>query len=61
MEPSVLMRLKRVAGKQTTTLTHYGRKTGEPHEVRCAAYPSNCCTKTPLRDGRGLWHSANNR
>ncbi len=33
MEPSVLTRLKRVAGKQTTTLTHYGRKTGKPHEV----------------------------
>jgi len=33
MEPNALNRLKRVAGKQTTTLTHYGRKTGEPHEV----------------------------
>jgi deazaflavin-dependent oxidoreductase (nitroreductase family) len=33
MEPNVLTRLKRVAGKQTTTLTHYGRKTGQPHEV----------------------------
>ena len=33
MEPNVLTRLKRVAGKQTTTLTHYGRKTGKPHEV----------------------------
>ena len=31
MEPNA--RLKRVAGKQTTTLTHYGRKTGKPHEV----------------------------
>ena len=25
--------LRRVAGKQTTRLTHYGRKTGKPHEV----------------------------
>jgi deazaflavin-dependent oxidoreductase (nitroreductase family) len=33
MEPNVLTRLKRVAAKQTTTLTHYGRKTGKPHEV----------------------------
>jgi deazaflavin-dependent oxidoreductase (nitroreductase family) len=33
MQPNVLTRLKRVAGKQTTTLTHYGRKTGKPHEV----------------------------
>ena len=33
MEPNPLTRLKRVAGKQTTTLTHYGRKTGKPHEV----------------------------
>lgn len=33
MEPNALARLKRVAGKQTTTLTHYGRKTGQPHEV----------------------------
>ena len=33
MEPNVLTRLKKVAGKQTTTLTHYGRKTGQPHEV----------------------------
>jgi len=33
MEPNVLSRLKKVAGKQTTTLTHYGRKTGNPHEV----------------------------
>jgi len=33
MEPNVLTRLKRVADKQTTTLTHYGRKTGKPHEV----------------------------
>ena len=33
MEPNILTRLKRVAGKQTTILTHYGRKTGKPHEV----------------------------
>ena len=29
----IFARLKRVAGKHTTTLTHYGRKTGKPHEV----------------------------
>jgi len=33
MEPNALTRLKRVAGKQSTILTHYGRKTGKPHEV----------------------------
>jgi deazaflavin-dependent oxidoreductase (nitroreductase family) len=33
MELNALARLKRVAGKQTTTLTHYGCKTGKPHEV----------------------------
>jgi deazaflavin-dependent oxidoreductase (nitroreductase family) len=33
MEPNALSRLKKVASKQTTTLTHYGRKTGKPHEV----------------------------
>jgi deazaflavin-dependent oxidoreductase (nitroreductase family) len=33
MEPSTLARLKRVAGKKTTILTHYGRKTGKAHEV----------------------------
>ena len=33
MERNALTRLKRLAGKQTTTLTHYGRKTGKPHEV----------------------------
>jgi deazaflavin-dependent oxidoreductase (nitroreductase family) len=33
MDQNALARLKRVAGKQTTTLTHYGRKTGKPHEV----------------------------
>ncbi|HEX4921054.1 MAG TPA: nitroreductase/quinone reductase family protein, partial [Candidatus Bathyarchaeia archaeon] len=33
MESTAVARLRRVAGKQTTTLTHYGRKTGNPHEV----------------------------
>jgi deazaflavin-dependent oxidoreductase (nitroreductase family) len=33
MELNALARLKRLAGKQTTTLIHYGRKTGKPHEV----------------------------
>jgi deazaflavin-dependent oxidoreductase (nitroreductase family) len=33
MEPDVLNRLRRVAGRQTTRLTHYGRKTGKPYEV----------------------------
>ena len=33
MEYEVLNRLRRVATRQTTTLTHYGRKTGKPHEV----------------------------
>lgn len=33
MEPNILVRLKRVAGKQTTTLTHSGRKTGKSHKV----------------------------
>jgi len=33
MEPTELARLRRVAGKQTTLLSHYGRKTGKPHEV----------------------------
>src|SRR6266404_1109338 len=33
MESTELARLRQVAGKQTTTLTHYGRKTGKPHEV----------------------------
>ena len=28
-----LTRSKRVAGRQTTTLTHYGRKSGKPYEV----------------------------
>jgi deazaflavin-dependent oxidoreductase (nitroreductase family) len=33
MESTDLARLRRVAEKQTTRLTHYGRKTGKPHEV----------------------------
>jgi deazaflavin-dependent oxidoreductase (nitroreductase family) len=33
MESDLLNRLRRVAGKQTTRLTHFGRKTGKPHEV----------------------------
>ena len=33
MESTELARLRRGAGKQTTRLTHYGRKTGKPHEV----------------------------
>jgi deazaflavin-dependent oxidoreductase (nitroreductase family) len=33
MESNVAVRLKRVAARQTVTLTHYGRKTGKPHEV----------------------------
>jgi hypothetical protein len=33
MEPDVLNRLRRVAGRQTTRLTHYGRRTGKPYEV----------------------------
>jgi deazaflavin-dependent oxidoreductase (nitroreductase family) len=33
MESTELARLRRVAGKQTTRLTHYGTKTGKPYEV----------------------------
>jgi deazaflavin-dependent oxidoreductase (nitroreductase family) len=33
MESTELARLRQVAGKQTTRLTHYGRKTGKLHEV----------------------------
>jgi deazaflavin-dependent oxidoreductase (nitroreductase family) len=33
MDSTVPERLKRVAGKHTLTLTHYGRKSGKPHEV----------------------------
>lgn len=30
---SALARIKRVAKKQTTVVTHYGRKSGQPHQV----------------------------
>lgn len=33
MESNALTRLRRVAARQTTGLTHYGRKTGKPHQV----------------------------
>lgn len=33
MESTELARLRQVAGRQTTRLTHYGRKTGKPYEV----------------------------
>lgn len=33
MDSNILERLERVARKQTTTLTHVGRKAGNPHEV----------------------------
>jgi deazaflavin-dependent oxidoreductase (nitroreductase family) len=33
MESTKLAELRLVAGKQTTVLTHYGRKTGRPHKV----------------------------
>jgi deazaflavin-dependent oxidoreductase (nitroreductase family) len=33
MESNVAVRLKRVAARQTVTLTHYGRKSGKPYEV----------------------------
>jgi len=33
MESNAVTRLAKVAGKQTTTLTHYGRKTGKPYAV----------------------------
>ena len=33
MESTQLARLRREAGRQTTRLTHYGRKKGKPHEV----------------------------
>jgi deazaflavin-dependent oxidoreductase (nitroreductase family) len=34
MDANVLPRLKRLAGKQTVVLTHYGRKSGRPYEVK---------------------------
>ncbi len=33
MESTALARLRYVSSKQTTRLTHYGRKTGKPHQV----------------------------
>lgn len=33
MESSDLARLRRLAGRSTTQLTHFGRKTGKPYEV----------------------------
>jgi deazaflavin-dependent oxidoreductase (nitroreductase family) len=33
MESTALARLRRVSGRKTTTITHYGRKTGQPHQV----------------------------
>lgn len=32
METAALARIKRLAGRQTLVLTHYGRKTGKPYE-----------------------------
>jgi len=34
MESNALARLKRFAGKSTVILTHYGRKSGKPYEVK---------------------------
>lgn len=33
MDSAALARLKAVAGRQTLTLTHYGRKSGRPYQV----------------------------
>jgi deazaflavin-dependent oxidoreductase (nitroreductase family) len=33
MDSNALARLKSVAGRQTLTLTHYGRKSGKPYDV----------------------------
>ena len=33
MESNAITRLKRLAGKSTLILTHYGRKSGKPYEV----------------------------
>ena len=33
MESDLLNRLRRVAARQTLTLTHYGRRSGKPYEV----------------------------
>ena len=34
MESNAITRLKRLAGKSTLILTHYGRKSGKPYEVK---------------------------
>jgi len=34
MESNALARLKRFAGRSTLILTHYGRKSGKPYEVK---------------------------
>jgi deazaflavin-dependent oxidoreductase (nitroreductase family) len=34
MDANALARLKRLAGKQTLILTHYGRKSGKPYAVK---------------------------
>ncbi len=34
MDANALARLKRIAGKSTLILTHYGRKSGKPYEVK---------------------------
>ncbi len=34
MDPNALARLNRLAGKSTLILTHYGRKSGKPYEVK---------------------------
>ncbi|MGA8309594.1 MAG: nitroreductase family deazaflavin-dependent oxidoreductase [Terriglobales bacterium] len=34
MDTNALARLKRLAGKSTLILTHYGRKSGKPYEVK---------------------------
>jgi deazaflavin-dependent oxidoreductase (nitroreductase family) len=34
MDANALVRLKRLAGKSTLILTHYGRKSGKPYEVK---------------------------
>jgi hypothetical protein len=34
MDDEALARLKRLAGNSTLILTHYGRKSGKPYEVK---------------------------
>ena len=34
MDPNALARLKRLSGKSTLILTHYGRKSGKPYDVK---------------------------